>query len=83
MNICRYAQIAYNKNVYVTNVRLLAFAHFAIYSIPLIIIIVQIATGWARFEEYAGDSCDLAYTNIYAEIFNTVIAFFYLSVSIS
>jgi hypothetical protein len=60
----------------VTNVRLLAFAHFAIYSIPLTIIIVQIATGWAQFKEYAGDSCDLEYTNIYAEIFNTVIAFF-------
>ena len=31
LNLCRYAQITKNKNVYITNTRLLVLAHVAIY----------------------------------------------------
>jgi hypothetical protein len=75
LNLCRYAQITRRKNVYITNVRLLTFAHLAIYLVPLILLIIQLFTGWAQLEDYVGDVCDVSYTNIYAQIFNTFISF--------
>jgi hypothetical protein len=75
LNLGRYAQIARNKNVYVTNIRLLTFAHLAIYLMPLISLIVQFFVGWANLEENVSESCDIRYTNVYAKIFNTITAF--------
>jgi hypothetical protein len=75
LNICRYAQIAWNKNVYVTNVKLLVLAHVAIYSMSLISLIIQIYVGWAQLDTYVGDSCDIGYANLYSQIFNVLTAF--------
>jgi hypothetical protein len=75
LNICRYAQIAYNKNVYVTHVRLLILTHVAIYLIPVIILIIQLLTGWAQLDQYVGDSCDIGYTSLCSQIINTIITF--------
>jgi hypothetical protein len=75
LNLCRYAQIAHNKNVYITNTKLVAMAHVAIYSMPLISFVIQIYVGWAQLETYVGESCDIGYTNLYAETINTLLAF--------
>ncbi|UJR27452.1 hypothetical protein I4U23_008741 [Adineta vaga] len=75
LNICRYAQIARNRNVYVTHVRLLVAAHFGIYFIPLILLIIQISVGWAKLDAHGGEICDLRYTHIYVQVFNVLIAF--------
>jgi hypothetical protein len=75
LNLCRYAQIAWNKNVYATNVRLLTFTHLAIYLMPIIIFIVQLYVGWMQLDEFIGDSCDTGLTSIYAQIFNVVITY--------
>jgi hypothetical protein len=47
----------------------------AIYLIPLILLIIQLFVGWAQLEEFVGDSCDVSYTNIYAQLFNVFISF--------
>jgi len=75
LNLCRYLQIARNKNVYVTNVRLLTLAHVIIYLLPFISFILQFFIGWARLVQFPGDSCDISYVNVYSEILNTIIAF--------
>jgi hypothetical protein len=75
LNICRYAQIAWNKNVYVKNVKLLVLAHVAIYSMSLISLIIQIFTGWAQLDIYVGDSCDIGYVNLYSQLFNILTSF--------
>jgi hypothetical protein len=75
LNLCRYAQIAHNKNVYVTNVRLLVLAHLAIYLMPVIILIIQLFVGWAQLVRFDGGSCDVRYTTLYVQMINTVIAY--------
>ncbi len=75
LNICRYVQIAYNRNVYETNRRLLIVIHFVIYLIPLFILLVQFVTGWAQLEPATRDICDILYTNAYVQIFNIVTLF--------
>jgi len=72
LNICRYIQIAYNRNVYTKDVRLLIVAHFFIYLLPIIVLILQFLTGWARLEHYFNAVCDVLYTNVYAQIFNII-----------
>jgi hypothetical protein len=72
LNICRYVQIAYNRNVYTTDVRLLIVAHFSIYLLPIIVLIVQFLTGWAQLEHYFNEICDVLYTNVYVQIFNII-----------
>jgi hypothetical protein len=75
LNICRYAQIAYNKNVYVTNVRLLVVAHLTIYLVPLAFLVIELFVGWADIEIFVPGSCDVAYTNVYAKAVNIVFSF--------
>ena len=75
LNFCRYAQIAHNKNVYVTNIKLLTFTHLSIYFVPLISFIIQISFGWAQVNQYDNESCDILYTNVYAQIFNIIVTF--------
>ncbi len=75
LNICRYAQIAYNRNVYATNRRLLIISHFLIYFAPLLSLFVQFITGWAQIEPFTNDVCDVLYTNAYIQIFNIIAAF--------
>ncbi len=75
LNVCRYVQIACNRNVYATNRRLLIVIHLCIYSIPIFIFLVQFLTGWAQLEPFTHDVCDVLYTNTYIQIFNIIIAF--------
>jgi hypothetical protein len=75
LNICRYEQIVHNKNVYVTNVRLLIFAHLAIYLMPLILFIILLLVGWAQIERFDTGSCAVAYINVYCQVINIIFGF--------
>ena len=75
LNLCRYAQIVRNKNVYVTHLKLLTLTHLAIYLMPIINFVVQVAVNWAGLIIVSGDSCSIHYTNIYIQVFNTTFIF--------
>ena len=75
LNICRYAQIAYNKNVYITDVRSLICAHLVIYLMPIINFIVQTSVDWAELKIIPGDSCYIEYISIYVQTFNIILDF--------
>jgi hypothetical protein len=75
LNVCRYIQIVHNRNAYTTYVRLLVLSHLFIYLMPLVSLIIQLLIGWAQLDEYTGGSCDIAYTNVYSQIFNIIIGF--------
>jgi hypothetical protein len=72
LNICRYIQIAYNRNVYTTDRRLLVLAHFGIYLLPFITLFIQFLVGWAQLEHFPNNTCDVDFINIYVQIFNIV-----------
>jgi hypothetical protein len=74
LNLCRYLQIAYNRNVYATHVHLLTLTHVAIYLFPVISLIIQLSVGWTSVE-YRNDSCNVAYTGISIQIINVIFAF--------
>jgi hypothetical protein len=75
LNLCRYFQIVYKRNVYVNDVPLLICAHLIIYLIPLFITIVEFLLGWARLIENNCDSCHVVYINIYVQLWNILIGF--------
>ncbi len=73
LNVCRYIQIAYNRNVYATDLRVLILTHIGVYLIPLLILLIQSLIGWAELVQFIGDLCDVEYINIYVQIFNIII----------
>jgi hypothetical protein len=75
LNICRYVQIAHNRNVYTADLKILFVAHLVIYLLPLIILVIQSSVGWAQLEHFVDDVCDIRYMNIYVQIFNIIICF--------
>ncbi|CAF1486199.1 unnamed protein product [Adineta steineri] len=75
LNICRYIQIVYNRNVYQVHVKLLILAHFGIYVIPFLILSVQFIIGWAQLQKLYDELCSVTYVTIYIQIFNIIIAF--------
>ena len=75
LNICRYIQIAYKKNVYRVHKKLLILAHVGIYSCSLISLLIQFVFGWTQLDVYVKDACEVTYTNIYVQIFNILTAF--------
>jgi hypothetical protein len=75
LNICRYAQIAYNRNVYQLHNRLLIFAHLVIYLSPWFILIIEFVANWAQLVVAVGSTCDVLFTNVYIRMFNIIILF--------
>jgi hypothetical protein len=75
LNICRYAQIAYNRNVYQVYKNILILTHLGIYFIALLVSFVPFVFGWTVLEEYIRDRCEISYTNVYIEVFNIIIGF--------
>ncbi|CAF2681783.1 unnamed protein product [Rotaria sp. Silwood2] len=75
LNICRYIRIAYNRNVYQVHMKVLILTEFGIFLIPLIIFILEFLFGWTEIKELIRDSCDVFYTNIYIQIFNTIFGY--------
>ncbi|CAF3076190.1 unnamed protein product [Rotaria sp. Silwood2] len=75
LNLCRYIQIAYNKNVYQSSRCLLVLAHLGIYIIPLLVYIAPCILGWTDVGGFVRDTCVIFYANMYIQIFNTIFAF--------
>ncbi len=75
MNICRYVQIAYNRNVYRIYTKTLIFTHLGIYFLSLLYLLIQFIFGWTELVEYIRDRCEATYTNIYIQVFNMIIGF--------
>ena len=75
LNICRYIQIVYNKDVYITHVRILICAHLLIYFVPMILYILELTTEWAQVNMYSDGTCDVSYNNIIIQILNLIIVF--------
>lgn len=72
LNVCRYIQIVYNRNVYTRDVRSLIASHLIIYALPMLIVI-QLFFGWAELIEIPRDSCDARFMNIYNQTFNVIL----------
>ncbi|CAF0722508.1 unnamed protein product [Adineta ricciae] len=75
LNICRYIQIAYNKNVYQLHKKLLLVTHITMYVSTAFSFIIQFSVKWARLDIKFQDSCQVTYTNIYIQVFNIITAF--------
>ncbi len=75
LNICRYVQIAYNKDVYRLYNKLLMATHLAMYLSTLVSIVIQLLTSWTKVDMSNITACVVTYTNIYIQIFNIITAF--------
>ncbi|CAF3756287.1 unnamed protein product [Rotaria sp. Silwood1] len=75
LNICRYVRIAYNRNVYQVDMKRLILTQFGICLVPLVVLIVEFLFGWTQIRELISDSCDVFYTNVYIQVFNTIFGY--------
>ncbi|CAF1139454.1 unnamed protein product [Rotaria sp. Silwood1] len=75
LNICRGAQIIFNRNVFIKNPRLIILTHFLIYILPALNITIQIFGNWTILLHTAGESCDIIYSSLTVEIFNLFIIY--------
>ncbi|CAF3818110.1 unnamed protein product [Adineta steineri] len=75
LNVCRYVQIAYNRNVYKHHTILLTLAHISIYLMPFISLFIQFICEWTQVQVVIRGSCQVIYTNLYIQIFNIITAF--------
>lgn len=72
LNICRYIQIAYNRNVYEIYPKRLVIFHLSIYLIPLIVYISEFLFGWIQFDGFMSNNCDMSYTSVHVKVINIV-----------
>ena len=75
LNVCRYVQIVYNRNVYLKHIRLIILAHLMIYTLPIINIAFQFFVNWTLIWRESGGTCDILYTSIYVQIYNLIIVY--------
>lgn len=76
LNICRYVQIVYNRNVYIKDIRLIIIANIIIYLFPMINIVFQFLVNWTQLWRKVGGLCDIKYLSIYVQIYNLIIVYF-------
>jgi hypothetical protein len=76
LNICRYLQIAYNHNVYMSNRYTVIISHFLIYSLPLFGHIMAIKYGWTVLQNPPGDACDLLPVSLITRIIFLLFSYF-------
>ncbi|CAF1538764.1 unnamed protein product [Adineta ricciae] len=75
LNVCRYVQITYNKDVYRLYAKQLISAHLTVYLLPFFILLIQFPLGWAILVKSVDESCDVRYSSIYTQIMNLIFAF--------
>jgi len=75
LNVCRYVQIVYNRNVYSKYMHLIIIAHITIYSLPVVNIAFQFFTNWTAIWRESGGTCDILYTSIYVQVYNLIIVY--------
>ena len=75
LNICRYYQIVYNKQIYSIHRHLILFVCLIIPLLILVNIIVQNQMNWCIVIATVGSSCSLFYTSISIRIWNMSVLF--------
>ncbi|CAF2964201.1 unnamed protein product [Rotaria sp. Silwood2] len=70
LNVCRCAQIIFNRNVFVQNPRLIILTHLLIYILPALNVIIQFLGAWTQLWRKAGEACDIQYVSLSVQIFN-------------
>ncbi|CAF1079032.1 unnamed protein product [Adineta steineri] len=75
LNVSRYAQIVYSRNVYVGNLRTIIITHFLIGILPAINVIVQFMANWTTLWRKTGESCDVQTVSLSVQIFNIFVTY--------
>ena len=81
-NICRYAQIVSNRNVYIEKPRWIWVGHLLIGVLPIVNDAIQFVTKQAQISRRRGGSCDIQYVSVPIQVFNVLVTFV-IPVSIS
>jgi hypothetical protein len=74
-NLCRYAQIVSNRNIYLEKPCWIVAAHIVIFLVPAGTVIVQFLTNLAFIWRRSGGSCDIQYVSLTVQIFNVFIVY--------
>jgi len=75
LNVSRYAQIVFNRNVYIENRRLIILTHFLIIIAPALNVTVQFIADWTLLLRRNGSACDIEYKSISVQIFNLFVTY--------
>jgi hypothetical protein len=75
LNICRYIQIAYNRNVYRVHTKALILTYLGIYLISLLFFLIRFLFGWSQLNRFGSDRCVVSYTNLPIQVFNVILTF--------
>jgi hypothetical protein len=75
LNVSRYAQIVFSRNVYIKHPRLIVLTHFLIGILPALNVMIQFLANWTLLWRRAGASCDIQYRSIYVQIFNLLVVY--------
>lgn len=74
-NICRYAQIVSNRNVYIEKPRWIWAGHLLIGVLPIMNVVIQFVTRQSLITRRRGGSCDIQYVSVPIQVFNVLITF--------
>ena len=74
-NICRYAQIVSNRNVYAEKPRWILIGHLLIVFLPVVNVVVQFVANLAQIWRRRGGSCDIHYDSVIVQVFNILVSF--------
>ncbi|CAF3009720.1 unnamed protein product [Rotaria sp. Silwood2] len=75
LNVCRGAQIIFNRNVFIKDPYLIILSHFLIYILPALNIMIQVLANCTILLNTLGESCDIVYRSLAIEIFNIFIIY--------
>lgn len=75
LNICRYVQIVYNRNVYIKDIYLIILSNLIIFLLPLLNIAFQFLINWTQLSKQLGGLCDIAYGSAGVQIYNLIIVY--------
>jgi hypothetical protein len=74
-NLCRYAQIVHNRNIYADKLHWIGVGLLIICLLPAVNVIVQFVTSFAQLWRRRGGSCDIQYLTVAAQIFNLFVTY--------
>ena len=76
LNVCRYVQIVWNRNVYLKHMRLFILSLILIFLLPGINVTFQFLINWTVLWRKTGGLCDITYRAIYVQIYNLIVVYF-------
>ncbi|CAF0767406.1 unnamed protein product [Adineta steineri] len=75
LNVCRYIQIVFNRNVYSKHIYIIIFVHLLMYTLPIVNIAFQFLVNWTQLWKQLGGTCDIRYTSIYVQVYNLILIY--------